>query len=201
MNKRFVQQFNIGLFLLVGMGSLYGVNQAIAQGETQPAQAQPTETQEIEAQEIETQPTEAQSTTTLTVEVANLRNQEGNVCFKLFSGSDGFPNDDDSALQRTCVAIDSLTESNETAIGSASENTTPLFRYTFENLAVGNYAIAIYHDRNSDERLNRTLFGIPAEGYGFSNDAPANFGPAKFDDAVFALQEPNSTIQIRMRYP
>jgi uncharacterized protein (DUF2141 family) len=182
-------QFTLGLFLLVGMGSLYGANQAIAQ---------------VETQEIEAQPTEAQSTTTLTVEVANLRNQEGNVCLKLFSSGDGFPNDDDSALERTCVAIDQPiepTEADELAIDAASENTAPLFRYTFENLAVGNYAVAIYHDRNRDERLNRTLFGIPAEGYGFSNDAPANFGPAKFDDAVFAVEEPNRTIQIRMRYP
>ena len=219
MNELFVQQFrrrfNISLLLLVGAGSFM--------------------TSQVKAQPIETQQVETQQAINLTVEVTNLRNQEGNVCFKLFSGSEGFPNDDDSALQRTCVAIDNLT-ALPSALGSASEpdldtetsetSTDPTpsstesmtepadtveaapenasdatFRYTFENLPAGNYAVAIYHDRNADERLNRTLFSIPAVGYGFSNDAPANFGPAEFEDAVFALEESNNTIQIRMRYP
>lgn len=182
---------------------------------------------------------EAQQVGSLTVEVRELRNQDGNVCLKLFSGSEGFPNEDENALQITCVPIESApatelsdsaatdTTAPPTAISpatstdgspSAAESTdstapgeepTPepaaatatTFRYTFKDLPYGNYAVAIYHDRNSNERLNRGLFGMPEEGYGFSNDAPASFGPADFDDAVFDLETVDTTIQIKMRYP
>jgi uncharacterized protein (DUF2141 family) len=183
---------------------------------------------------------EAQPEGRLTIEVNALRNQEGNVCLKLFASGEGFPNNDDYALQITCVPIapDPVTESSAsgetpTSLEPATESSddmmadqtvlsgtipgetpsssesapdpvasTPLsFRYSFENLPYGTYAVAIYHDRNRDERLNRGLFGMPEEGYGFSNDAPASFGPADFDDAVFALETLDTTIQIKMRYP
>lgn len=100
----------------------------------------------------------------------------------------------------------SPTESNRaepttTPLPESDDLTDSTFRYTFDNLPYGNYAVAIYHDRNSNERLNRGLFGMPTEGYGFSNDAPANFGPADFDDAVFAIESTDVRIPIRMRYP
>lgn len=132
----------------------------------------------------------AQFTGDLTVEVSGLQSQEGNVCFKVFSGSPGFPNDNDSAVSRACVAIaDHLPEDPEAP-----------FAYTFEDLEAGSYGVAIYHDTNGDEQLNRGALGIPVEGYGFSNDAPAVTGPARFEDAVFFLGN-DTTIPIQMRYP
>ena len=195
----------------------------------------------------------AQPTGSISIEINELRNREGNVCLKLFNSSEGFPNEDESALQKICLPIENSTvtepaptpsdpsedstESSTEDLEDSTEGSTertpaseapaqavpPLesdnadpttesitasanssestFRYTFENLPYGNYAIAIYHDRNSNERLNRGLFGMPEEGYGFSNDAPANLGPADFDDAVFALDSTDTTIHIKMRYP
>ncbi|MBD1868541.1 DUF2141 domain-containing protein [Cyanobacteria bacterium FACHB-471] len=132
----------------------------------------------------------AQFTGNLTVEVSGLQSQEGNVCFKVFSGSPGFPNDNDSAVTRACVAIaDNLPEDPEAP-----------FAHTFEDLEAGSYGVAIYHDSNGDEQLNRGALGIPVEGYGFSNDAPAVTGPARFEDAVFFLGN-NTTVPIQMRYP
>ncbi|MDX2216533.1 MAG: DUF2141 domain-containing protein [Oculatellaceae cyanobacterium bins.114] len=133
----------------------------------------------------------AQLVGNLTIQVENLRNQEGNICFKVFSGSRGFPNDNDSAVQRTCVAIASI----------PTENPDDPLQYTFENLTSGTYAVAIYHDSNGDEVLNRGTFGAPIEGYGFSNDAPADTGPARFEDAIFLVAGPETTVPIQMRYP
>lgn len=135
----------------------------------------------------------AQLTGNLTVEVVGLQSQEGNVCFKLFSGSQGFPNDNDSTVQRACVAI--------AATASPTPPELPM-TYTFENLDSGSYAVAIYHDRDGDEQLARGAFGAPAEGYGFSNDAPvASTGPASFEDAVILVAGNSTTIQIQVRYP
>jgi len=195
-----IRQLRFKLLLLAIVSSMT----AGSLGSTHLAQAQPTEGLS----------TEESSTGNVTIEVNALRNQEGNVCLKLFDNSEGFPNDDESALQKTCVPIEAATGVAPDTDASESESVSepvsepvptisasPSFRYTFENLAYGNYAVAIYHDRNSNERLNRGLFGIPEEGYGFSNDAPANLGPADFDDAVFAVESADITIPIRMRYP
>ncbi|HEY9623577.1 MAG TPA: DUF2141 domain-containing protein [Crinalium sp.] len=144
----------------------------------------------------------AQLTGSLTVEVDGLDSQEGNLCLKVFSGSSGFPNSNESAVERTCVAIaqppSETSPSEITSDGSLSDGS---LSYTFNNLPFNTYAVAVYHDRNGDEQLNRGAFGIPSEGYGFSNNAPANLGPPSYRDAAFLLAGPNTTIQIKIIYP
>ncbi len=130
------------------------------------------------------QPARADFNSQLNVVINGLRNAEGQVCVKLFSGSAGFPNDDDSAVQRQCVAI--------------GEDEMPMV--TFSDVQPGSYAIAAYHDSNGDEQLNRGAFGMPTEGYAFSNDAVANTGPAAFGDAVFLIAGPTTAIEIQMQY-
>jgi len=134
-------------------------------------------------------PTEINLISQLTVEVIGLTNQDGNLCLKIFSGSQGFPNDDDNAALKRCIPI-------ATETGAIDEP----FRITIDSLNAGTYAIAIYHDANGDEVLNRGLFGMPSEGYGFSNDAIATTGPAAYEDAVFILGG-TTTIPITLQYP
>jgi uncharacterized protein (DUF2141 family) len=64
----------------------------------------------------------------------------------------------------------------------------------------GDYAIAIYHDENGDHHFNRTLIGLPAEGYGFSNDAPAIAGLPTYSASKFAAHEGVNPLTITMRY-
>ncbi len=127
----------------------------------------------------------------ITVEVQGLRTQEGNICFKIFNGSQGFPNNNDRAVRRECVVI---------AQNLPKEPNQPFTR-TFEKLEPGTYAIAIYHDSNGDEQLNRGALGMPTEGYGFSNNAAAVTGPPDYAEAVFVVVGSDTTIPIRMQYP
>ena len=53
------------------------------------------------------------------------------------------------------------------------------------DLPAGKYAIAGYHDENGNGKLDTNEFGIPQEGYGFSNNARGTSGPPKFSEAVF----------------
>ena len=66
--------------------------------------------------------------------------------------------------------------------------------------APGTYAIAVYHDENNDRDFNRTFVGLPDEGYGFSNDAPALVGLPSYDDAKFDVPADGRRLEIRMRY-
>lgn len=66
-------------------------------------------------------------------------------------------------------------------------------------LPSGNYAIAILHDENGNDRLDR-FAGIPREGIGFSRNPRFSFGPPSFNSARFALEGPGGVQRIRMRY-
>ena len=67
--------------------------------------------------------------------------------------------------------------------------------------APGFYAIAVYHDANADEDFNRSVVGMPTEGYGFSNDAPTRVGLPSFSTVRFRVPAGASRTALRMRYP
>jgi len=63
------------------------------------------------------------------------------------------------------------------------------------------YAIAAYHDANSNEKLDKNFLGMPLEGYGFSNDARGNFAPPAFEKAAFQLMlEENQFVSFYLSY-
>lgn len=66
--------------------------------------------------------------------------------------------------------------------------------------APGVYAVAVYHDENNDHDFNRTLLGMPAEGYGFSNDAPTVIGLPSFDSVRFQVGPEGGRVPIKLRY-
>ena len=58
------------------------------------------------------------------------------------------------------------------------------------------YAIAIYHDKNSNNEFD-TFLSIPQERYGFSNDAEVFYGPPSFEEAALFLKE-NESLEIEI---
>lgn len=70
----------------------------------------------------------------------------------------------------------------------------------FDDVAPGDYAIAILHDENEDGKANRVLGMAPKEGFGFSRDAPVRMAPPKWSDAVFEMGRASKRMTVRMRY-
>lgn len=62
------------------------------------------------------------------------------------------------------------------------------------------YAVAIYHDENSNHHFDRNFLGLPAEGYGFSRNAVPLFAPPRFDAVKIAVHPGANRIAIRLRY-
>lgn len=58
---------------------------------------------------------------------------------------------------------------------------------TFNDLAEGDYAVSLFIDENSNNKLDTNAVGMPIEPYAFSNDASGSFGPPSFDKAKFVL--------------
>lgn len=56
-------------------------------------------------------------------------------------------------------------------------------------LKPGKYALAIFHDANNNDELDKAFSGIPTEKYGFSNNARGIFGPPDLVDQLFNLEQ------------
>ncbi|WP_395088626.1 DUF2141 domain-containing protein [Armatimonas sp.] len=109
--------------------------------------------------------------TALRVEVTGLRSTKGQVVYSLFSGPEGFPDKAEKAIASGQCAL--------------SEDKTA--RFVLPKLAPGVYAVTLFHDENSNGKLDTKTFGIPKEGFGFSNDPKIRMGPPRFKDTAFTI--------------
>ena len=66
------------------------------------------------------------------------------------------------------------------------------------NVPPAKYAVAVFHDANNNEVLDKNAFGIPTEAYGFSNNARGRFAPHDFSDCLIEVG-PNSQASIPLR--
>jgi uncharacterized protein (DUF2141 family) len=69
--------------------------------------------------------------------------------------------------------------------------------YTIKDLPGGEYAVAIFHDKNSDKICNTNFLGIPKEAYGFSNNYRPKLSLPSFDDCKIDLNS-NASITIKL---
>ncbi|HMN82803.1 MAG TPA: DUF2141 domain-containing protein [Burkholderiaceae bacterium] len=68
---------------------------------------------------------------------------------------------------------------------------------TFADLPPGSYAIALYHDRNGNGKLDSNVMGIPREPYGFSGKAPT-MGPANWEQARFEVPAAGARVVVKL---
>ena len=126
------------------------------------------------------------SSNKLILQFSNLRSRQGQICISVFSDEKGFPTDGLKAVYSKCHAVAEMNEASEIEI---------------IGLRPGNYALAMFHDENNDKQLNTGTFGIPLEGFGFTNNPKILFSPPKYSDCIFSSNEGKQTIvQIRANY-
>lgn len=71
---------------------------------------------------------------------------------------------------------------------------------TLAKLAVGKYAISVFHDLNQNKILDKkSVLPIPKEPFGFSNNPRLFFGPPGYEECSFIFDRPNQEIIIRLR--
>lgn len=119
----------------------------------------------------------------ITITVTDLRSTEGVVRACMTTVEDIFPR---------CIRDPN---SHRTVV-PAGETVT----IRFDDVAPGNYAIALLHDENNNGKADRVLGMAPREGYGFSRDAPVRTSPPDWDDAVFNVGNASQRLTIKMRY-
>lgn len=65
----------------------------------------------------------------------------------------------------------------------------------------GVYALALYHDENANQKFDRTGIGLPAEGYGFSNNPATLAGLPSFRSVRLNVPRSGLTTRVQMKYP
>lgn len=119
----------------------------------------------------------------LKVVVNNFKSKTGQVGFFLFNSADVFPTHTEKSLQSGFAKV----------AGNSVE-------YTFTNIAMGTYAVYVFHDEDNNKKLTTNFIGMPKEGIGVSNNAKGRFGPPKYTDAKFDFNKPEQTITISLTY-
>ncbi len=113
----------------------------------------------------------------LKINVKDIQKMEGHLLIALYDNKESF--DSGKAKWSSKVKVDK----NQHTI-------------TFEGLPAGEYAVKLYHDANDNNELDSNMFGIPKEGYGFSNNG-GRFGPSDYAEAKFTISE-NTGIEINL---
>ena len=62
----------------------------------------------------------------------------------------------------------------------------------------GTYAIAVYHDLNNNNKLDRNLIGYPKEPFGFSKNYRPTVAAPDFEDCAFQVKETGTSISIEL---
>ena len=65
-------------------------------------------------------------------------------------------------------------------------------------LPEGLYALAVFHDLNGNDKLDKSFIGKPVEPYGFSNDARHLMGPPSIREAAFRFESAFRTVVVKL---
>jgi len=72
-------------------------------------------------------------------------------------------------------------------------------RCSFPQLRYGTYAIALFHDINSNGELDTNFIGIPTEPYGFSGMVHSKWRLPRFQEVQFNFNQSELSLEIELK--
>ncbi len=62
----------------------------------------------------------------------------------------------------------------------------------------GIYALALYHDRNGNMKLDKTWIGLPSEPFALSNNPPKRLAMPRHKDSAFEVNGPRTPVVVEL---
>ena len=118
---------------------------------------------------------------TLTVEIRNIRDDDGRIQVALFKPCADFPSSACKPCDKRMIV--------------ASKGSV---RFAFD-VDPGDYALAAFHDQNSNGVIDTRLLGIPKEPYGFSNNVRPWMSAPSFAECKVVIGTDNKAIFIQLK--
>ena len=119
----------------------------------------------------------------IVVNIDGFKTDQGKCLLSLFNNKKGFPSNPDKAVYIT--------------FGRIQNRKLTLI---LKDIAIGEYAIAVVHDENDNNKLDTNFLGMPKEGIGVSNNAKSIMGPPSYEDSKFQLKEDGLVTNIKIKY-
>ncbi|TYC11427.1 DUF2141 domain-containing protein [Bizionia gelidisalsuginis] len=115
----------------------------------------------------------------LALTITNIQSVKGTIEIGVFNTHDNYLKEG-AAYKNYSIVV---TDNSETII--------------IKDLPKGEYAISMYHDKNSDDKCNKNFLGIPKEAFGFSNNIIPKFSAPSYEDCKFVLND-NEKMDIKL---
>ncbi len=71
-------------------------------------------------------------------------------------------------------------------------------RFVFEGMPLGEYAAALFYDKNANGKLDHGMLGKPTESYGFSNNVRGKFGLPPYEKVKFTLTAAGANLEVQL---
>lgn len=113
------------------------------------------------------------SAKTLEFTIEGIKSNKGKIYVQLFKGEENYQNNN--------AYLSSI------AIAKQGQVTITFNGLVVDDLGNDDYGIRYYHDENDNASMETNLFGMPLEGYGYSNNAKANYGPVDYSHIKFHM--------------
>lgn len=113
------------------------------------------------------------SAKTLEFTIEGIKSNKGKIYIQLFKGEENYQNNN--------AYLSSI------AIAKQGQVTITFNGLVVDDLGNDDYGIRYYHDENDNASMETNLFGMPLEGYGYSNNAKANYGPVGYSHIKFHM--------------
>ncbi len=115
----------------------------------------------------------------LTIQVSHAKSASGNILVAVYNAEGSFLK-------------------TPAKVGGAAA-TTSGWSIVIKDLPEGEYAYAVFHDANSNGKMDKNLIGIPTEDYAFSNNAMGKMGPPSYASAKFTLPAAGATTSVSLK--
>ncbi|MEX0361721.1 MAG: DUF2141 domain-containing protein [Allomuricauda sp.] len=106
---------------------------------------------------------------TISVEVSNIPSAEGKVNIAVYNS------------ETTFLKFEGVVKARSVEAKKGKVN------LKLENIPEGEYALAIFHDENGNDKLDKNWLGIPTEKVAFSRAKMKTFGPPSYRDCCFKV--------------
>ena len=117
---------------------------------------------------------------TLVLKVTGLRSEKGQVKIAVFNSSEKWLGE--QPIYSSTINVDSQTVT-----------------WRINDVPYGDYGVAVFHDENSNGKMDKNVLGIPLEPYGFSNNLRITFGPPKWEEAKFTVKGSTAEVSIGVK--
>lgn len=109
------------------------------------------------------------SQNSLSIEIQGVKSSDGTINIAIYNQAEGFLKFDDVFKAERVAAHKESTQ------------------FTITDLPNGEYAVAIFHDENANDKLDTNWLGIPKESIAFSNARLKTFGPPSYKECAFNM--------------